>query len=324
MSRSAGRGHGRCRTGCAVALALSVAVLCGPVQAFAQDLSHIPAAFVDVGTGAREMAMGGAAIVSSSGAPAVFWNPAGLAATEAATELYVTYGDQMGLVPYSAASGVKRVGKRYSVGVGVIYSGDEVLSEMTGLLCAAGNFQGVPWMPEGTVLAGAAVRARWASFGNNPGSDARVTGSALGAAVDAGVIVPLSASARFGVAGRDLVGILNWDSSSSGSYEEGVPPALVFGVAVELAESALVEVDLDKALRLDGRDLVSVGGEVEMFGVAALRAGYRVALAPHEYEEFSLGGGASVTTSRSEITLDVAYVFGKLADTLRLGVRFAF
>lgn len=323
MDLAAGIGHPKRSARIATLLVIAVAI-CASSAARAEQLSDIPAAFVDVGIGTREMGMAGAAVAGSRGATAVFWNPAGLAAGDADTELAVTYGNQMGLVPYSAAAGVRRVGERWALGAGIIYSGDEVLSEMTGLLCAAGEFGSVPWMPEGVLLAGASLRTRWASFGGNDSPGEQVTGSVIGAALDVGAVVPLTDRARLGVSGRDLVGVLNWDSSSSGSYEEGVPPALVVGVAVQTTESSVIEVDLDKALRQDCRDLVAVGGEVSLFGMAALRAGYRKALAPHDFEEFTVGAGASMPTGASAVTLDVAYVFGKLEDTLRLGVGFAF
>lgn len=306
------------------ALSAFVTVALFPAACASQELSRIPAAFVDVGIGAREMGMGGAAIATSTGPSAIFWNPAGLALPGSDAAVMITHGVQLGLVPYSAAAGMRRVGERWAVGAGVMYSGDDALSEMTLFLSAATDVGTAPWTTSSPLLVGASLRARRASFGNNESAGAQVTGSAMGAALDAGAVVPLNERTRGALSLRDVAGVLNWDSSSSGSYEEGVPPSMLLGIAMDMGDQVLVEVDLDKALRLECRDVVSVGGEGRLFGVAALRVGYRKALPPHELEEFSVGGGAVVKASCYELALDVAYVFGALENTLRLGVGFSF
>ncbi len=306
---------------CAVLAALTLA---HASPSDAQDLSHIPAAFVDVGVGPREMGMGGAAVAVAHGPSAVFWNPACLATQTSSGTAMVTYGDQMGLVPYSAAAGAWRLGDRWVAGVGLIYSGDDALSETTVLLSGAADLGTPSWTDSGRLLAGATIRVRRASYGDNESEGQQVTGDASGAALDAGAVVPLGTSSRAAVSLRDVAGVLEWNSSSSGSYEEGVPPAVVFGVAQEVGGMAVIEVDLDKSLWSDGRDVVSAGCEVRLFGMAALRAGYRRGLAPDELEEASIGGGATVTSDRYVATLDLAYVFGRLENTLRMGLTFEF
>jgi len=321
-AREGGSG-GTGRGGAAPATALFALALFASVAA-ASGLSDIPAAFVDVGIGAREMGMAGAAVASTSGPTAVFWNPARLADPAAGNGVALTHGEQMGLVPYSAAAGSWRASTNWIIGAGAIYSGDDALSEMTGVVSAARSFGSPAWLQGGDILAGLSLRARRASFGNNESSGAQVTGSAVGAAVDAGIVIPLAEGVSLGACGRDIVGVLNWDSSSSGAYEEGVPPALIVGLAFQILGDAVLEADLDKALSLDGRDLLALGLEVPVFDVAALRGGYRKDLGNRNLEEFSVGGGASVPAACAELELDVAYVFGELDDTLRLGVGLRF
>ncbi len=186
------------------------------------------------------------------------------------------------------------------------------------------RFPAPPWSGAHPIDVGATVRARWASFGKNDSTVDQVTGSAFGAALDVGAVVPLTSSATLGVTGRDVVNILNWDTSARGSYEENVPPALILGLAVELCDDVAIEINLDKALHQDNHDLVMVGAEATFFRVAALRGGYRKALPPGGLEEFSLGGGAKVSAGDQDITLDAAYLFGRLENTLRFGAGFAF
>ena len=134
---------------CAAAVALSVlaAISLSAETARGGELSDIPGAFADVGIGASAMGMGGAVAASIEGASSLFWNPAGLGQAGSSRELMVAYGDQMGIVPYSAGAGLRQLGD-YTLGVGLLYSGDDVLSETSVLIGAAREFKVLPWAPE--------------------------------------------------------------------------------------------------------------------------------------------------------------------------------
>ncbi len=308
-----------------LAVALVVAVGLGvslPADAVAEDVSNIPGAFVDVGIGARPMGMAGAVVVSSYGAGSLYWNPAGLAVGERSKEFSVDYADVMGLVPYTAASGAYRLSERYTLGIGLLYSGDEVLSETTVLLGAATSLSSLPWLDAGPMNVGATLRTRWASFGSPSSFEDNVSGSALGFGLDAGATIPVSDRVTFGIAARDILSTLSWESTTGGSYDESVPPALAFGIAATPHRNVLLELDVDKSLHQDSRDLVLLGAEVMLFDVAALRGGYRKELSHGELSEFSVGAGANVVAGSSVIGLDIAYLFGHLEDTLRLSMGF--
>jgi hypothetical protein len=308
----------------ALVLACAAAVaLCAAEPARGEELSDIPGSFADVGIGTAEMGMGGAAVAGATGASAIFWNPAGLAFTERGREFSLGYCDQMGLVPYSAASGVFRLTDDIAVGGGIIYSGDDVLSEATALVAAAGTITGIPLAGGRSIAVGATVRVRRASFGGDGSVDQEVTGSALGFGLDLGVAVPIAASTKAGFCVRDVVGALNWETSARGSYEEGVPANLTVGVAHEVLPSVSLEIDLEKALRLDRHDVILVGAELRLFEVAAVRGGFRRALEPGDLEEFSIGAGATVAAGTTSITVDAAYLIGHVENTLRIGVGFA-
>jgi hypothetical protein len=316
-------GEHRRRLAAAVAAsALILVAALAALPASAEQISDVPGAFADVGIGAAEMGMGGARVAGGRGAGAIHWNPAGLALAERGREFAVGYCDQMGLVPYSSACALFRLGDVYSVGCGILHAGDDVLTEVTALAALAKTFRGPPWAADDPISAGATVRTRWASFGNNESTDEQVTGNAFGLALDVGAVVPLPGPATAGISARDVVGVLNWDSSARGSYEEGVPTDVVVGVAYEPSDNLSIEVDLEKALRLDRHDVILAGAELRVFGVAALRAGYRRALRPGELEELTVGGGATVTAGDTAITVDVAYLIGHVEDTLRIGVAF--
>ena len=125
------------------------------------------------------------------------------------------------------------------------------------------------------------------------------------------------------MAGRDIVSMLNWDSSAAGAYGENVPAALAIGVAMRPHDHVLLEIDLDKALHQDTNGVVRAGAELTLFGVACLRGGYVTTLSEDESDEFSIGAGATFPAGTTAMTLDVAYLFGRLADTLRFSLGVA-
>jgi hypothetical protein len=315
--------RGRAASPALAVLLLAAALLVGnAAPAAGASLSDIPGSFVDVGVGAGPMGMAGAVVAGAAGADAVFWNPASVGRGEAKKEFLASYCDQMGLVPYSAASGAVALGPEYTLGVGILCSGDAVLTEVTGIAALARAVPAPPWCRERPAHVGVALKGRRASFGNNESTDAQVTGDALGGGLDLGVVLPLTTSLTLGAAGRDIANTLRWRSSAAGSYDEGVPATLVVGIAAEPRPGLRLEIDLDKALRADNGDVVAAGASFVIAGVATVRGGYRRALPPDQFEEYAVGCGAAVPTGHGRIALDVAYLFGRLEDTLRLTVGF--
>jgi hypothetical protein len=305
------------------AVALAFAVLAaGAARAHGAPLSDIPAAFLDAGTGAAAMGVAGAVVAQASGSDAVFWNPAAVGCERTRPDFAASYCDHMGLVPCSAVSASLPVGSAYALGVGVLVAGDDALREMTAVAALARGLPSLPWCGERPGRVGVALRGRWATYGNNESTEGQVTGDAVGAGLDVGVLVPIPGGLTLGVAGRDVANTLRWNSSARGSYDECVPPALAVGVAAEPRPSLRVEADLDKALTLDGRDAVAAGASLRVFDFAVVRAGYRRVLSDDAFDEYALGCGAAVPAGHGRFTLDVAYLFGRLEDSLRFTLGF--
>jgi hypothetical protein len=321
-SAAAGPDTAALMQGLFLALAVAAVLAFWAPVAWGQDLSSIPAAFVDVGIGAGEMGMGGAVTASSGGASAIFWNPAGLARQDRKTEFFLAYCDQMGLIPYSAGSALYTLGD-YALGLGVLYSGDDVLSETSILLGASGAFEVLPWDKDRSADVGLSLRTRWSSYGNNESTGEQVTGSALGLGLDVGARIPLGSAVTIGLAGRDVVNVLNWDSSSAGSYGENVPATLSAGIAITPHDGLLIEIDLDETFGGDADDVLRAGAEISLFDVACLRGGYITRLPAGDPDEYSVGAGATFPAGSATMTLDAAYLFGHLENTLRFSLGVA-
>ena len=313
--------HTSSRRPVALLLAVAAALALAAPGTCVAGISGIPGAFADIGIGARSLAMGGS-VAAVRGAEALFWNPARIDPGDAAVDVSLSYCDQMGLVPYSAAAGATRVGP-YAVGAGVLYSGDDVLTETTVLIGGARTMPELPWACGRRPEVGAALRVRRASFGNNESHDGQVSGTALGFALDVGATVPVPGDATVAVVWRDAVSSLSWDSSVGGTYDEAVPSVVSIGAAVTAAGRLTVEAGFDMALEDGARDFASMGVELALFDVAALRGGYRTSVTDDTLDEFTAGGGVSTSLGSATVGVDVAYVFSELEDTLRMAVGIA-
>ncbi len=195
-----------------------------------------------------------------------------------------------------------------------------MLTETTILIAAAREIMATPWCAGKSIGVGVTARGRRASFGNNASTDGQVTGSASGFGLDAGALVPLTEAVTLGLSGRDIFNSLTWDSSVSGSYSENIPADLAIGIRAVPHGHVAVEVDIQKSLRLENPDRVFAGIELSLWDVADIRGGYRKVLASGDFDEYTLGAGASLGAGSMRLRVDVAYVFGQLENTMRFSL----
>jgi len=238
--------------------ALAVLALLNPAGAPAQTVSDLPAAFVDIGYGARPMGMGGAFVALADDANAVLWNPAGLVRLES-SQLTGMYARQMGLIPYGFIGFAQPVSYRSSLGAGVISSGDAALREMSALLSVAHRLR------PGLSL-GLSAKARMATYGNNSDGawdpdgtgNRQVTGRALGFGFDLGLLYDLTEQTSLGLLWRDILAPVDWQADNEAGTArgggEGVPMALVMGTAHRWSDEVSMSLSLDRSLHSDGTD----------------------------------------------------------------------
>lgn len=305
----------------------------------AQDLAGHAATFVDVGFGARAVALGGAYVGMSDDAHAVFWNPSGLAQL-GDYEVALGYLDHLGLFPYQHLALGVPIGSNQGLGLGVISSGDDALRELT--------VQGGYGRVIGPVMVGATLKYRTASFGKNTfneddylvfepseieaGRDNQVSGTASGIGFDVGLLYRPRPSVGFGMAFRDAFAPLSWSSSGGlgettarGSYSESLPSVLSFGTTYHPSAYAMVSVDYSPAMASDSADRLAVGAEIEVFNVLLLRGGTLQLVNGHSDERYAVGFGLDIGAADvGRIRADYTYTMQKLANTQQFSLSLSF
>ncbi|MBN2414048.1 type IX secretion system membrane protein PorP/SprF [candidate division KSB1 bacterium] len=280
-------------------------------------LADIPAAYVDIGYGARPMGMGGAYTGFSDDVNSVFWNPAGLTLMRE-SQFTAMYTKQMGLIPYGLAAYANRIGYNYIAG-GFITSGNDVLRETTIIGSYASVFN-LPGM--GKTGIGVNVRFRQSSFGNNEdGGEGRIQGSAMGYGLDFGVMWQFSKRSRVGIFARDLVNSMTYDNTTlNKSYSENIPAGLIFGVSQRINQQSVLALDWEKSLYADTFDKVHLGAEVTVFKVIMVRGGVWQNIDSEPNRNYSTGMGLNMLVGKIGLQFDFAYLIYDLAHTPRVSL----
>ena len=295
-------------TFCALVFAAAVAIV-------PAGRAQVPAAFVDIGYGARPMGMGGAFTAVSDDAHAIFWNPAGLTTLQAA-ELTVMHTRQLGLIPYTMLAYAMPIGLN-AAGLGVLTSGNDVLQETTLLFSFARKLQ-LPGL--GATALGLNFRYRTASFGNNSdGGENRSRGSASGYALELGALWRLGEQLRAGFFLRDLLNNMKYDNSARKvSYSEKVPTTLIFGLARKFGDRFVLAINWQPKMETGRPAKFHIGGELAPMRLIRLRAGMWQNLAADVNRNYGLGIGLNYVHKALTLRFDFAYLVNDLASSPRI------
>lgn len=303
-------------------LGLLVCLFLGITAATArsQELAGIPAAFVNIGFGARPLGMGGAYTAVSNGVESLLWNPAGLAGVPFVQGTFSTTR-QLGIIPYQMAAAAFRFGLNFVHSEGIILSGDDAMREFTFLV---GMSMEKRWENGSWLRGGMAVSYRNASFGKNaPQNEGAVTGSASGFSMDWGVQYAPAEHYVIAAVLKNAVNYLRWNSSTLGGYNEGTPRRLIFGLAALNIMAFNFDLDFEKALYRDMEDRFSFGVERPVYRYFFLRAGISRGLVPSDYLSTAIGGGLRYKFPQGfTLYLDGAYIFQDLNNNFRLSISF--
>ncbi len=290
--------------------------------------SEIPAAFVDLGYGARPMGMGGAYVALADDANALLWNPAGLCYLDR-PQLTGMYANQMGLLPYGFVGYAHPFSESTSLGLGAIYSGDAALGEMTVLLSMARRL--IPGLSLGL-----SAKTRWAGFGHNSegawdpgGGNRQVQGHALGFGCDLGLIYAISHRTTVGLMWRDVLAPVSWeaqnDAGTAVGQAESIPMALAVGTAYRMGDGQVMSVNLDRSLTADSDDELRLGYESGLWDLLFLRLGYGQELNVTPERHYAMGMGVCGDVGETwNVQFDIAYLFHQQGNTPRVSFTISF
>ncbi|MFA5833584.1 MAG: hypothetical protein WDA22_08915 [Bacteroidota bacterium] len=314
--------------------------ICGSLLT-AQQLSSIPASFVDIGFGARPAALGGAFTALANDANSTLWNPAGMASARNSQSSFSTT-KQLGLLTYNSFSTIIPLTRsRQAFGLAVISSGDKSLQEITVQMSYARSF--------GEKLRiGVSGKYRNASFGNNAfnsdtyilfeqdeiseGQMNQIQGSASGFGVDVGLQYSLSSKIQFGVMAKDVYAPLQWNSVShnttkkaKGKYDEPIPTELSIGTSLKMFENVVVTSDYHPALSGSGTNALNSGMEIVLLQMISLRGGIRQPFNNDADAKYTAGLGINYSFGKNFcVLLDYSMIREFLADTQTLSVGMEF
>lgn len=305
-----------------------------------QGLSDISASHVDIGFGARPMAMGGAYVGLADDEHSVYWNPAGLADTKH----YITsfsHADQMEFVTYRFMALVAPLPwDNLGAGLTIIESGDDMLREFSAQLGVGYQYK--------TLRAGLGLKYRHSGFGNNgfndsdylvfdpdeilEGRDLQVSGNGSGFGVDLGLLYRPNDRVGFGVVYRDVMNTFSWNSENSstanparGSYSENLPSELIFGSSFKAFKATTVVADYKPSWSVDIDPTLRVGMETGFLDVLYLRGGAEYKVNSHDDERYTAGIGLQTPSVVGfKLRLDYAYLIDPLKPSQRISIAIQF
>ena len=289
------------------------------IPLIAQDLSHIPGAFVNIGVAARPSSLGGAYVALVDDANALVWNPAGLARLRT-RQISFSYTKQFSLIPYHYAAHAQNVNSAISHSEAVLLSGDAALQEV--MLMFGGSYRFIDLWSE--LAIGATLKYKSATFGRNvEGGRGAVEGNASGFGVDIGLLYELREDITAAVVLRNVIDYVVWNSSALGCYSQGSPFELVFGISLQRFKAFNFALDLVKSLHLDTPNRLRMGLERSFYDLVILRAGAYQDIAGGGTINYCFGSGVRYKGLQDTIIMfDAAYLLQPLGNSLRLSFAF--
>jgi len=281
-----------------------------------QELANFSSSFVDIGFGARPLGMGKAYSALVSDASALLWNPAGIAEITAFEGTF-SYTKLFNIIPYSFAALAFSPATNHAIGAGVIISGDQLLKEISFISGYGGRFS----FRHRRLNVGITLTLHSASFGKNEPANGAVSGDAFGFGIGIGLQYYFSQNIVFAAHVQNLLNKIEWNSSSSSKYEEGLPRRLIFGVADKNSHSMNFELDFQKSLYRELEDKIYLGAERVFLNKIFLRSGVGASFSDDRPLFCTFGFGVShYLKKRFYFRFDGAYIIHPLENMIRLSM----
>lgn len=305
---------------------------------YGQELSGIAGSFVDIGFGTRAVGMGNAYVALANDASSIFWNPSGLTSVEN-IGIEFNYSKQLQIIPYGTASASVPLSNNNGVGVGVIYSGDDALKELTFIAAYAHQF--------GNFSAGLALKYRHVSFGNNGFNEGdyiifdpaeieegrlnQVFGDGSGFGLDLGLQYHLYDYLTLGLVVKDIFAPVNWTSDNNstenkpkGSYSESIPAELVFGISLNPIKGLIINSDYKPNILIETSQKFNFGVEYLLLDIIAFRAGTQQLLNNEPDKKYAVGLGIQYKITTVLTKVNFTYLIEDLSNTYRFSVGIDF
>lgn len=305
------------------------------------------AAFLEIGVGAREVALGSAAGTIGNSANQIFWNPAGtaLADNQRASAAF-SYNDWIADLAYTAAAVGYNIGGAGTISLGVQVFGvsdipanrengytDPILQDLVTDTETSSTF-------DYQDLAVSASFARYFFDRLTLGTTVKVINESIDGVSGTAVAFDFGSVYNIGVAGWKISARLNNLGSPMKFYNQSNPLPLTFSIGTSIypvnTEHTRLMLAADAAKPLDADQLLIGGAELSFYDLLFLRAGYKFNYSGIEdggtaerdpvktsIEGVSLGGGLQYVISGYAVAVDYAFTQMELLNdahrfTLRL------
>lgn len=327
-----------------VRISLMIIIMSGSLMGQNPNLGTAGAQFLKIPISARAAAMGGAYTALAGDAAAIFWNPSGIAKTEA-NSAHFSYMRWFDMFDVSAAAYVHNLSSFGNIGIGVtVFS----VGQMEITTETSPNGTGRYYDAQDLALTLTYARALTDRF--NAGISLKYINqriwneTANGLAFDVGtqyqidfqnLIIAMSMF-NFGpdlrFAGPDLNVRYDFDPllqnrllpSNLETEDYPLPLSFQFGLAFDLlrSQSFLIRGSVDAVHLNDNDELINLGTEIGLFDRLFLRGGYKLT---HDDQDFSFGVGVNTFLGKFLMKLDYAYVgYNILPDVHFLSIGFDF
>ena len=274
------------------------------------ELSSIPAAFVDVGYSAKSISMGLVQTNLNEGALGAIFNPSNLVNEKNKHSIYLNNFKLRNLDNYLVLAYSTNLIQNIPLGVLLITSGDELWSEsQIGI--------SIGYSLTEAFNIGMTSKLYTVSAGNNSNGkihNYQTSGDAFGFGFDCGFRYHLSETQKFALVFKNLFSSVGYNSSggdglAEGSYNENIPSQYLFGYSVK-NKSVSLFLDILNGYKNDSPKEVRFGSEWNIFrNIINLRGGYRSELMTGENKMYGFGTGIQYGLKNIELILNLGYFF---------------
>lgn len=323
--------------------------LLAPTAEAQRNAGRNGAAFLKVGVGAREVAMGSAVSSISNDANQIFWNPAGTALRDDQTlSASFSYGSWIGDIGYTAAAVGYNLGSYGTISAGVQAFGvsDIPANRQNGyddpILQGQVTDTGTSDTYGFQDLALSVAYAHRFNDRLSLGATAKLVNESIDDVSATAVGFDFGSVYDIGVNGWKISARLNNLGSDMTFYNQSNPLPLNFSIGTSIypvnTEALRVMVALDATKQQDTQQLIFGGTEVSFYDLLFLRGGYKFnysgtsdgGTADREaidttIENYSIGGGIQYAISGNPVGVDYAFTSMDLLDNVhRISLRIGF